>query len=121
MGWESMGKSTLSLAKAQAFARHWLRKKEDKWAVLWIETESALDKARAHYMNVPINRFLISECETVEDGFELIEATLKKCEARKAHLLIVWDTIAAAPTRNEIKDLGFSTTSGDLIQTISKH
>ena len=103
MGWESQGKSTLALETSKTFGNYWSAKGEKNWAVLWIETESALDKPRAYWMGVPIDKFLISECETVEEGFELMLATLEKAEAKGMKLFIVWDTIAAAPTKAELE------------------
>jgi len=103
-GWESTGKSTFGLESAKAFSNYWKSKGDDNYAVLWIETESALDKLRAGWMGCDLSRFLISEAETVEEGFIILESTLKKCMERDIHLLAVWDTIAAAPTENERKD-----------------
>ena len=98
------GKSTLALEATKSFTNYWDKKKE-KNVVLWIETESALDKVRAKWIGCNVEKFLISEVETVEDGFDVISATLKKCVEKKIKLFIVWDTIAAAPTKNE-KDKG---------------
>lgn len=103
-GWESSGKSTFGLESAKAFSNYWKSKDNDKYAVLWIETESALDKLRAAWMGCDLSRFLISEAETVEEGFQIIERTLDNCVDKGFHLLAIWDTIAAAPTKNEKKD-----------------
>jgi len=104
MGWESTGKSTFGLESAKAFSNYWKKKGDDNYVVLWVETESALDKLRAAWMGCDLSRFLISEAETVEEGFNIIESTLKKCVDKNMHLLAVWDTIAAAPTISEKKD-----------------
>jgi len=100
-GLESHGKSTIGLEAAKAFTKYWQKKEEKNYAILWIETESALDKMRAHWMGCDLNKFLISECETVEEGFRVIKDTLEKAEKVGFKVFIVWDTIAAAPTENE--------------------
>lgn len=101
-GWESQGKSTLALEMTKAFANYWESRNIKKYAVLWLETESAFDKVRAKYMGVPVDNFLNAEVETLEDGESIIMATLDKAIKTGTKFLIVWDTIAAAPTKNEL-------------------
>lgn len=103
-GWESTGKSTFALESAKAFSNYWKSKNDDNYVVLWIETESALDKLRAGWMGCDLSRFLFSEAETVEEGFSIIENIHNNCLEKGVHLLVVWDTIAAAPTASEKKD-----------------
>lgn len=100
-GPESTGKSTNALEFSKAFTDYWRSQGNDDYVVLWIESESALDKIRAQYMGCQIDRFIISEAETVEDGFEVIYNTLEKAQKYRIKLFIVWDTIAAIPTKNE--------------------
>lgn len=101
-GWESQGKSTLALEITKAFAAYWNKQGFKKYSVLWLETESAMDKIRAKYMGCPVDNFLISEVETLEDGEEVIMATLDKATKTGTKFIIIWDTIAAAPTRTEM-------------------
>lgn len=95
-GWESQGKSTFGLEAAKAFTRYWDNKGDDNYAILWIETESALDKLRATWMGCPIDRFLIAEAETVEEGFDTIEMALEKSLKTGIKLFIVWDEIVSS-------------------------
>jgi len=104
MGWESSGKSTLALEATKAFSKYWISQKDNNYLILWIETESAVDKARALFMGCDLTNFLFREAETVEVGFEIMDYYLKKCQLNGFHLLIIWDTIAAAPTNAEIAE-----------------
>lgn len=105
-GWESSGKSTITLELSKAFTSYWTQKGDDNFAVLWIESESALDKVRAQYMGCDLSRFLIKEAETVDEGFKILKDTLERAAAKKMHLFIVWDTIAAVNTQAEKDDEG---------------
>jgi recombination protein RecA len=100
-GWESSGKSTLTLEAAKAFIRYWNSIGQDNYVVLWIESESALDKVRAQYMGCDLSRFALEEAETVEAGFDIISKALVKAKNEGIHLFISWDTIAAVLTANE--------------------
>lgn len=101
-GWESAGKSTIALEGTKAFKRYWQEKDPTaKTAVFWVETESAFDRARAKHMGCDVDDFLVFPAETVEDAHEIIKKALTKAIANKIKLYIVWDTIAAASTRNE--------------------
>lgn len=100
-GAESTGKSTLALECSKAFTNYWKQRDDDNYVLLWVESESALDKIRAEYMGCELDRFMISEAETVEDGFEIIAKALDKAQKNSIRLFIVWDTIAAIPTKNE--------------------
>lgn len=100
-GWESQGKSTLALEFSKAFCRYWKSKGEKNYIVFWIETEEAFDKARAKFMGCDIDRYLIAEKECVEDAQDAMIEKLERALLKKLKLFIVWDTIAAAPTKNE--------------------
>lgn len=101
-GYESHGKSTFAIECCKAFINYWKSKGDDNYGVLWIETESAFNRDRAEFMGCDTSHFLITEAETIEDAEECIISTLDKI-AGKMKILIVWDTIAAAATRNEMK------------------
>lgn len=100
-GWESSGKSTSSLEASKAFTRYWASKGTDNYIVLWIESESALDKVRAEYIGCDLSRFAIVEADTVESGFGVIKQALEKALTKGLHLFVCWDTIAAVATENE--------------------
>lgn len=102
---ESEGKSTLALHfAAQCQARG--------GAILWFEQETALDKERARRMGVDTDSLVITCPHSVEDGFLVLQEWVRAVSNDKAFqgapLLIVWDTIAAAPTRAEHGDNPFA-------------
>jgi recombination protein RecA len=108
-GKESSGKSTLAQEFTKAFANYWKARNDDRYAVLWIESESAIDKVRASYMGCPIDRFVFHETDTVEGGHTKIKEFLQRCIVKKnMKLLIVWDTIAAVTTE-KTKEASFQT------------
>ena len=102
-GWQSAGKSTLSLEICKAFDNYWSEynkknpKKPKKYVTLWLEAESALDKIRAKWMGCNIENWLINEADTVEKTEEMLLAILKKAVENDVIVMIVWDTIAATP------------------------
>lgn len=100
-GEESHGKSTFALMCLEPFIKYWKDRGEDKIAVLWIESESALDKIRAKFMGVPIEYIITKETDIFEEAAEKIKAMLERCVQKKMKLLIVWDTLAATATRSE--------------------
>ena len=110
---ESHGKTTFALNVARQFCDYWDSKGDSKYAVLWIESESALDKGRAKFMGVPIERFIIFETDILQHAGDKIKSMLVRCVAKDMKLLIVWDTIAACDTINE-KESG--TNSGGLME-----
>ena len=100
-GWESSGKSTIVLEASKAFTKYWSSRNDDNYVVLWLESESALDKVRAQYMGCDLSRFVIQEADTAEDGFKTIKHALEKATENGLKVLIVWDTIAAVLTDSE--------------------
>jgi len=110
-GWESSGKSTITLEAAKAFIKYWVSMNNDNYVVLWLESESALDKVRAQYMGCDLSRFVVQEVETTEEGFKIIKAALEKAKDKNLHVFIAWDTIAAVLTDKE-KTSGESNTGG---------
>ena len=102
-GWEGSGKTTVALEFCKAFC-DWWTPREEKYVVLWVESEFALDKVRAKWMGCNVDKsFLISEAYTVEEGFGYMEKVLDKAIQKNYKLFIVWDTIGSAPTENEKK------------------
>lgn len=100
-GWESNGKSTLALEVTKCFCNYWASKNVEEYAVLWIESESALNKPRAKLIGCDLSRFIITEVENLEDGEEIIVKTLEKAVEKGTKLIIIWDTIAAVSTLKE--------------------
>lgn len=101
IGEESHGKTTVALQMTMAFASFWKALKDDNYVVLWIESESTLDLARAQFMGCPVNKILIYETDIFEHGRDKIKSMLLRCKKKGLKLFIVWDTIAATSTLNE--------------------
>jgi len=99
-GWTGGGKSTLALFFTMAFTNYW-KSLNQEYIVLWIESESVFDKARAKYIGCDMENFFVSEVDTVEDGFTLMNKVQEKCTKHNIKLFIVWDTIAAVRTLNQ--------------------
>jgi recombination protein RecA len=97
LGAESLGKSTLCehiLAHAQA----------DGLVAALIDFESTFDKKRAMKIGIRPDELMVLQPITMEDGFEAIDdlvRKVKKDHAPETPILLVWDTIAAAPARTE--------------------
>ena len=74
-------------------------------AVIWLESESAMDKPRAQGIGVDLSNMIIWSPDTLEDGFRFINDVIQKISEDKdlkdKPTLIVWDTIAMARTEAE--------------------
>ena len=73
-----------------------------------LDYECSFDRVRAQRMGLDLaNLSIIDDLETLEDGFEAVESLLdivaKDKRLQCVPMVIVWDTIAAAPTRFEIE------------------
>lgn len=95
---ESEGKTTLILhAAAQC--------QKAGGVVVFLDSEAALDRPRASRIGLDLSQVITTGPASVEDGFEFIDALVKNIsEDKELHgvpTLIIWDTIAAAPTRGE--------------------
>lgn len=101
LGEESHGKTTLALEMTKAFAKHWADLKDPNYNILWIESESSLDVARAKFMGCPVEKFLIYETDVFEHGRDKIRSLLERCKKKGLKLFVVWDTIAATSTLKE--------------------
>lgn len=73
--------------------------------VVLLDSESATDRDRAARMGLDLSTAIVFGPQTVEDGFlfidNLIHNISEDSDLRGAPILIVWDTINAAPTRGE--------------------
>ena len=78
----------------------------------WLESENALDRPRAGRLGLDLSSTLLWGPPTVEDGFAYIDTLIKNIsddkELQGVPVLIVWDTIAAAPIRAEKEGDPFS-------------
>ena len=107
-GEESHGKSTLSY--------HFMSRLEQDWSGITIlaESETALDKDRAHLIGADPDNIITFTPDHVEDCFKMISKYLKGIRESQAKLKkkdpnknvptgIFWDTIASAPTSTEVE------------------
>lgn len=75
-----------------------------------IDSESSLDKERAQEIGVKLDKLIVEEVFTLEEGFTYIEMILEKVREMpyfadgEAPIVIVWDTIASVPTEKEKYD-----------------
>jgi recombination protein RecA len=71
--------------------------------VIWLESEAALDKPRAARMGLQLANVIIYGPPTIEDGFAYIRNIIRNVreddDLKNVPVLIVWDTLAAAPTK----------------------
>lgn len=95
---ESEGKTTLALHFAAQVQKV-------GGVVVWLEAENALDRPRAARLGVDLASAVIFGPPTVEDGFAFIDKMVQNVSTDKdlqgCPVLIVWDTIAASPTKAE--------------------
>lgn len=102
-GEESNGKTTLTLEMTKAITGYYDSIGDDNYSVLWIESESALDRRRALHMGCRLDKFVFEEAETVEEARDFMISYLERCIEKNIKLLISWDTLASASTNNEMK------------------
>ena len=95
---ESEGKTTLALTFAKAVL-------DIGGAVIWLESESAIDKPRAKLMGIDLTKMVIWTPDSLEDGFRFIDKIVRNIATDKdlqgKPTLIVWDTISMARTEAE--------------------
>jgi RecA/RadA recombinase len=74
-------------------------------AVVWLESESAIDKARTRNLGIDLSKMVVWTPDTLEDGFRFIEKIIGNIASDKdlqgKPTLIVWDTISMARTEAE--------------------
>lgn len=75
-----------------------------------IDSEQAFESERAKAMGIKIDDVVYTESYTIEDGFDVIEAIVEETRGEKGPFVIVWDSIAACTTRDELDD-GFDKVS----------
>lgn len=94
-GHESSGKTALACAFMAAVQRF-------GGVASLIETEHAFDPMRAASLGVDTDALVMSQPDTLEETLEVIETTLTTTPADVPHV-IVWDSVAATPTRKEVE------------------
>jgi len=101
-GNESSGKTTIGLLFALAFQKYW-DNKGVKNKVLWIESESTLDRMRAMFMGVNLDNMMMYESQCIEDIAERKKKVITKLSESGVKVLCVWDTLATAKPKNELE------------------
>ncbi|WAB25015.1 RecA [Lysinibacillus phage vB_LfM_LysYB1] len=97
-GPESNGKTTVALhaiAETQKLGG----------TAIFLDTEHALDKRRAEAIGVNLKKLIYAQPETMETLFEYIEEIVLKIKEKAPDrvVTIVWDSVAATPTKSEIE------------------
>lgn len=97
-GAESNGKTSFAL---EALANT----QKDGGIGIFLDTEHALDKSWAVKLGVDLKKLVYVQPETMEDLFDYVDSTVELI-AKKAPdklITIVWDSVAATPTKSEIE------------------
>jgi RecA/RadA recombinase len=109
-GYESHGKSTLAVEFAKSFQKYW-KGLSKKCVILWIEAESVFDKLRYASIGLDLSSeyssVFVQEALTLESGFDAIKSVCEKSISSGIPAFVVWDTIAASPTANELEKGAF--------------
>lgn len=73
--------------------------------VVWIESDTALDKDRASRMGADLSKIVLDAPPYIERGFEFIDTIMtnirKQDDLKEVPILIAWDTASACPARCE--------------------
>lgn len=101
LGWEGAGKSLMAAHMMANVQR------EGGVAVL-LDTENAVNQDFFNAIGLDFNKVVYAQPETVEEIFEIIEKIIETYrqgneENRKRKVIIVVDSVAAAPTKREIE------------------
>lgn len=68
-----------------------------------VDSEQAFDDARARLFGVDPGHLVFAQPDTLEDALSVIHGAVRANDPRKAPMLVVWDSLAAAPTREEVE------------------
>jgi len=110
IGPNATGKTTLCLQLA-------ISAQKENGVVGYIDAEHELNLHYAKALGVDLSRLMISQPDTMEEGLELLE---KMAESNK-FALIVFDSIAALPTKAELENTISDLQVGDKARLLSKH
>lgn len=103
-GWESSGKTTISLLAVAA-----AQKKYPSKRVLYIDGEHALDLKYARILGVDTDLMILSQPNCMEEGYRTIEALVKTGEIS----VVVFDSVAGTITEKELEgELGETSALG---------
>lgn len=94
---EGAGKTSLAFAVIASVQR-------EDGIVVFAETENALQPERAEVFGVDRARLVLLQPDCLEDCLEQAGAALEALPVGKAPSLFLWDSVAATPTRAELKE-----------------
>lgn len=92
---EGMGKSALALGMVGAAQR-------GGYAAVMVETENGISEERALTYGVQLEDLLILQPDYLEQALKQIEMLLDAVDPSEGETLVVWDSLAATPTKAEI-------------------
>lgn len=97
-GAESNGKTTFAL---EALANT----QKEGGIGIFLDTEHALDKSWAVKLGVDLKKLVYAQPETMEQLFDYIDSTVELIAEKAPDKLItiVWDSVAATPTKSEVE------------------
>lgn len=103
-GWESSGKTTISLLAVAA-----AQKKYPEKRALYIDGEHALDLKYARTLGVDTDLMILSQPDCMEEGYRTIEALVKSGQIS----VVVFDSVAGTITEKELEgELGETSALG---------
>lgn len=103
-GWESSGKTTISLLAVAA-----AQKKYPEKRALYIDGEHALDLKYARTLGVDTDLMILSQPDCMEEGYRTIEALVKTGQIS----VVVFDSVAGTITEKELEgELGETSALG---------
>lgn len=109
-GWQSSGKTTLCLH----LSANVTKKGQD---VLYIDAEHEVDMKYVKNLGIDLDHFYISQPNTLEESLGLLEEAARL----NRFSLIIFDSIAAVPTKKEIEGSIEDLQTGDKARLMSKH
>ena len=88
-----------------------------------VETEHALDAARAEVFGCDLGSVILSQPDTLEEALQMLEAALESLPRTKKGdppNFVGWDSFAATPTKKEIEEgMDFKAAMGDRAKMMS--
>lgn len=69
-----------------------------------IDSEQAFHPERANSLGIKTGEVIYSDASTVEEAFEIIETILDEVKEEKGPFLLIWDSIAACTTKEELEN-----------------
>lgn len=113
-GEEGCGKSTLAASCVAACQR-------EGGVAIVADTEYALDPSRAALLGVDLGSLVLLQPGHMEEALAQMQVAVEAaCKVSKGPTLVVWDSIAATPTRREVEEgLGGDAAVGERARILS--